>query len=420
MSSYSSVRLFQAPRSPQQFQVALEMFTSYILVIAPTCTPGCPSSTPYNPTLSSSSSAQSPLLATISLYSTILTGYEFTDVVNLGLYTQKKTPIVISATSSSSWVPSLISGTIGLGGSTSDNALWLSLLDQQSGIQPEFSFWLSRSAPDGGTFTFGGVNTSLYSGEIQFVDTLDKTSGVYWTLEVSELTVQGSSISITPTTNVARIDIYAPFGIGAPALEVAAFWAQVPGASPIESNPAFYQYPCSTQLTVTVGFGGQSWWISIGELDLNFENPITINGVEFCIGGFYVYNGMLGTNWAFGVSLLKNVYSVFRPTTGQIGFAELSTSAGGRGTSPGVVPTAITNPGGIPTAITSPGGIPTAITSPGDIPTARPAPKSKSTMPITAIAGGAAGGGVALIIALIAIFCLCRPSRRRRNEGKED
>ncbi|KAJ7061153.1 aspartic peptidase domain-containing protein [Mycena amicta] len=359
---------------PQQFQVALEMFTSRILVVAPSCVIGCPFYTSaYDPTQSFTSSEQSNSLISISLYSTVITGEEFTDVVNFGLYSEKKTQIVQVLSASTSWVIFGISGTIGLGGNTSaDNALWLSLLDTQSGIQPEFSFWLARStAPlaDGGAFTFGGVNASLYSGEIEFIDTLDKTSGIYWTLGVSALTVQGSSISVTPSTNVARIDIYAPFGIGAPAPEVAAFWAKVPGASQTEFNPAYYEYPCSTQLNVSIAFGGKSWSISSADLNAGNSTTIPINGVEFCTGAFYAYDGTSGVNWAIGSSFLKNVYSVFRPTTGQIGFAELSTSAGGQGTSPGVVPAAIS------------------------------APKSKSSKPIAAIAGGAAGGGVALILA---------------------
>ncbi|KAJ7061164.1 aspartic peptidase domain-containing protein [Mycena amicta] len=379
----------------REFQLLLEMFTSHILVIAPTCTTGCPSSTAaYNPVLSSTSSAQSSSLASISLYSTLLTGYEFTDVVNLGSYTQKKTPIVqvISATSSS-WGPSgsLISGTIGLGGSTSaDNALWLALLDTQSGIQPEFSFSLARSTvgvTEGGVFIFGGVDTSLYSGEIEFLDTLDNTSGVYWTLGVSELTVQGHSISITPSTNIARIDIYA-FGIGAPASQAAEFWAQVPNSSQIIGT-SYYQYPCSTELTVSVAFGRKLWPIS--SADLNTGNYTAINGVEFCVGAVYAYDGTPGLTWSFGPAFLKNVYSVYRQTTGQIGFAELSTSAGGQGTSPGVVPPAIPSS----------------------------ASKSRSSKPIAAIAGGAAGGGVALILAVIAMFCLCR-RRRRRNNGNGD
>ncbi|KAJ7071643.1 aspartic peptidase domain-containing protein, partial [Mycena amicta] len=310
------------------FQVALEMFTSHILVIAPSCVIGCPFSTStYDPTQSFTSSEQSSFTS-ISLYSTIITGEVFTDVVNFGSYSQKKTQIVQVLSASTSWVVSGISGTIGLGGSTSaDNPLWLSLLDTPSGIQPEFSFWLSRSGPDGGMFTFGGVNTSLYSGELEFLDTLDNTTGVYWTLEVSEFTMEGpvQSISIDPSANVALIDIYAPFGIGAPAPAVAEFWAQVHGARQMESNPAYYQYPCFTQLTVTVAFGGKLWPISFE--DLNGGNPTA----GLCMGGVYVYDGALGVNWAFGASFLKNVYSVYRPTTGQIGFAELSTSAGGQG-----------------------------------------------------------------------------------------
>ena len=54
----------------------------------------------------------------------------------------------------------------------------------------EFSFWMARSTGDaaadgtepGGVFTLGGTNTSLFSGEIEFLSLAGGSTPTYWLL----------------------------------------------------------------------------------------------------------------------------------------------------------------------------------------------------------------------------------------------
>lgn len=68
---------------------------------------------------------------------------------------------------------------------------WQALSEQNELSSPVFSFYLERqinqaesdTAP-GGTFTLGGTNTSLYTGNIDFIDMPSGTTPSYWLQQV--------------------------------------------------------------------------------------------------------------------------------------------------------------------------------------------------------------------------------------------
>ena len=81
-----------------------------------------------------------------------------------------------------------------------------------------------------------------------------------------------------------------------------------------------------------MSFGGKSWPINSKDMNLGRVS----SGSSICAGGIFDLNagsniGEGGGNptWVVGATFLKNVYSVFRSQPAAIGFAELSTSAGG-------------------------------------------------------------------------------------------
>ncbi|KAJ7848807.1 aspartic peptidase domain-containing protein [Mycena olivaceomarginata] len=78
-----------------------------------------------------------------------------------------------------------------------------------------WAFWLSRDlAADNGSeqesvgeFTFGGVNSSLYSGDIEFLSLAAGSAALgSWTLEISAITVGTKAVSITPNATLAMFD----------------------------------------------------------------------------------------------------------------------------------------------------------------------------------------------------------------------
>lgn len=87
-----------------------------------------------------------------------------------------------------------VSGIMGLGFQTisalNTTPFWQSIDNKNMLSSPVFSFYLERNdiqqsntAP-GGTFTLGGTNTSLYSGNIEFIDMPSGTTPSYWLQQV--------------------------------------------------------------------------------------------------------------------------------------------------------------------------------------------------------------------------------------------
>lgn len=88
---------------------------------------------------------------------------------------------------------------------------------------------------DGGQFTLGGRNQSLYDGDITFVPLTQQSS---WIIPLESVSVNGNTISISANSTGASIDsgtklIYGPDDL------VSSFYAGVPGAQQGETvDPA--------------------------------------------------------------------------------------------------------------------------------------------------------------------------------------
>lgn len=77
--------------------------------------------------------------------------------------------------------------------STKAVPFWQALLKNNLLSSPEMSFWLTRFVNDnnakaeepGGTLTLGGTNSSLFTGDIQFLDMPSGVTQTFWLLEMS-------------------------------------------------------------------------------------------------------------------------------------------------------------------------------------------------------------------------------------------
>jgi len=148
---------------------------------------------------------------------------------------------------------------------------------------------------------------------------------------MSAITVQGKSINITTgDAALAVIDIGTTL-IGGPSSDVNAIWSSIPGSkeeSDSDGTPSgFFSFPCSTNVEVTLSFGGKSWPISIADMNLG---PVE-TGSSQCVGGIFdlsqgskFESGQGNPGWIVGDTFLKNVYSVFRANPASVGFAQLS------------------------------------------------------------------------------------------------
>ncbi|KAK7001533.1 acid protease [Favolaschia claudopus] len=288
--------------------------------------------------LKSSSAVNTSTPSTLSLLVGDVRGFLFNETIRLGNYSISSQTFLVGTTIPGIALSGGLSGILGLAfPGLSDwgdiTPFWQAILSTNAIATPEMGFWLSRSMgtdnmkteEPGGAFTFGGVNASLYSGEIEFLDLTGPLSSL-WSLDVAAISVQGQAIDITNSTKLAAFDV-GSMSIGGPPEDVKAIWAAVPGSSAAASPSGYYQFPCDTELNVTVSFGGRIWRISPS--DLNLE---TISGTQnLCLGGIYAL-GNLDTSkpyWYFGISFLRNVYTVFRQSPPSVGFAELSTIIAG-------------------------------------------------------------------------------------------
>jgi cathepsin D len=223
-----------------------------------------------------------------------------------------------------------VSGLLGLAfqtiASSQASPLWETLASSGSWDQQLMAFQLTRfnnvsnagELEVGGTFTMGAVNNSLYTGDIDFNPIA--SSETYWLQSVSAITVQGSAITV-PSGNaaLAAIDTGTTL-IGGPADQVAAIYANIPGAKAATGQmDGYYVYPCSTTVSVTMAFGGKAW--SISNADFQAQQL----GKNTCMGAFFsLQTGGSAPSWIVGDSFLKNVYSVFRFNPPAVGFAQLS------------------------------------------------------------------------------------------------
>ncbi|KAH6914450.1 aspartyl protease [Coprinopsis sp. MPI-PUGE-AT-0042] len=348
-SDASYLGIVEIGTPPQRFEVVLDTGSSDLWVTDTACNE-CQGLPLFDP--DASSTFQATQESTIIRYgSGEISGPIASETVRVGNFTVERQEFIAADSLSTSLLEGDVSGILGLAFSTLSKTqtppFWEQLLNDGQLDAPEMSFWLTRFTDvlgarenePGGVFTLGGRNTSLFSGEVEFLE-LAVTVPSFWLLPVTSLTVQGQSTRLTSgRASLAAIDTGTTL-IGGPTDDVEAFWAQVPGSFPVpanERNPGFWYFPCRTRLNVTISFGGRDWPIS--EEDMNFGR--TQFGSPNCLGA--IFDLTRGTNignsqgpgWVVGATFLKNVYSVFRAEPPSIGFAELSTAAGGDGTSPG-------------------------------------------------------------------------------------
>ncbi|KAJ7249657.1 aspartyl protease [Mycena rebaudengoi] len=327
------------PAQQFRFEVGLESPYSWVADIS--CTTGCTSflkSELYDPSRSST-------VTNISTGNIIHYGYAnvsgnfVKDIVRLGPHTAPSQLFLTANKLSPDPVGGTTSGILGLAyqRTTQGPSLPMSLfLDSKGQVaSAEMSFWVKRmntiqydENPVGGAFTYGGTNTSLYQGKIEFLPTTGSSKASSWNLDVKGITIQGTSVKITPGASALSAFSLMSSNISGPALDVAAIWATVPGAVSSTAHSGYYQFPCSTSVNVSISFGGRSWPIDPADMNLG---PVEV-GSSQCLGAIYTQTPGSKTikpngtaNWIFGNVFMRNVYSVFQPTPFSIGFAEVST-----------------------------------------------------------------------------------------------
>ncbi|KAI0312909.1 acid protease [Amylostereum chailletii] len=267
------------------------------------------------------------------------------DIVQLAGMEVNNQVFGVCNTFSSGLVDAPVSGLLGLGwkGISSSGAtpLWQTLYESNALDSPLMAFQLTRyqnasnanTLEPGGTFTLGAVNSSLYTGDIDYQDLADSTG--YWTVQLSNVSVNGATLDVgSGSASYAIVDTGTTL-VGGPSDQIAALYAQIPNSAALTGDyDGYYSFPCDTDVSISLSFGGPSWPIAASDFVFNRLSQSS------CVGAFFVFSTSSSSSpqWILGDTFLKNVYSVFRASPASVGFASLSAQAlaenGAIGTAP--------------------------------------------------------------------------------------
>ncbi|KAA1087526.1 hypothetical protein PGT21_033127 [Puccinia graminis f. sp. tritici] len=170
----------------------------------------------------------------------------------------------------------------------------------------------------GGVFTLGGVEKSLYTGDINYVRL---SSTTHWQIPIDGLKFNGALIDNSQSDSV-MIDSGTSL-IGIPAPLVHAIYQNIPGATAGKgAYKGYYHFPCDTNPQLSMVFGGIEYAISAD----NFKAQKVQGDESRCYGSLFStssVNAAVGkATWIVGASFLRNVYAVFRSSPSPaIGFA---------------------------------------------------------------------------------------------------
>ncbi|KAL1945921.1 hypothetical protein VTO73DRAFT_1923 [Trametes versicolor] len=363
-SDSSYIGTVQIGTPPQTFKVVLDTGSSDLWVPATNCL-SCGQTPPFDSTQSSTlqqvtSASGSSQSVRIRYGSGQVQGILVSDTVSMAGFNVNPQNFLLVESMTTGLLDGDVSGIMGLAfeGLASTNAvpLWQSLANDGQFSSPEFSFWLDRHLDDtnppdeqsGGVLTLGGTNSTLFTGDIEFLPLTNAATPTFWMLTMTGATVQGKSVTI-PSGDAAlsAIDTGTTL-VGGPTDAVNAIYAAIPGATPVPSMAGFWQFPCSTEVQVSFAFGGKSWPISSADMNLGrISASQCVGGIFDLTQGSDVTGGNGNPTWVVGDTFLKNVYSVFRANPAAVGFAELSNAAGGSSGTPTSIPGSATITEGI-------------------------------------------------------------------------
>ncbi|WOO79481.1 Lysosomal aspartic protease [Vanrija pseudolonga] len=259
-----------------------------------------------------------------------------TDTVSMDSFTVQQQGFALVNQSTASLISPPSSGVMGLAWqkiSSTKQAPWWQTLASTTWADPQFGVYMARyrNQPgaqsienNGGEITFGGVNSSYFTGQINYMSIADSNLD-YWRLPIASIAVGSKDTGYKSSSPNAAIDTGTTL-IGGPSNAIAAIYAQIPNASPMGAATGmqgYYQYPCSQKINLKMGFGNQVWTMS--DDDFNFARASDSNP-DMCVGSFFAVDMSRNplVSWIVGASFLKNVYSVYRYDPPAVGFAALT------------------------------------------------------------------------------------------------
>ncbi|KAF1386605.1 hypothetical protein PFLUV_G00096590 [Perca fluviatilis] len=306
---------------PQSLQVLFDTGSSNLWVDSTYCnTQACNAHTKFDPQQSSTFSAngQSVYLpyGAGSLYGQL--GY---DTVNVGGIVVTNQEIGLSTQEPSNpFLAAKFDGILGLaypgisaGGQTPvmDNMISQDLLNDDL-----FAFYLSRGGQQGSELSFGGVDNSMYQGQIYWTPV---TSETYWQIGVQGFQINGQETSWCSQGCQSIVDT-GTSSLTAPSQFMGNIMQAI-GAQ--QSQYGMYMVDCSqinNLPTLSFVISGTAFPLPPSAY-IEQQNQ---NGYQFCsvnINPTYLPSQNGQPLWIFGDVFLREYYSVYDRTNNQVGFA---------------------------------------------------------------------------------------------------
>ncbi|GAA5827279.1 hypothetical protein JCM11251_001203 [Rhodosporidiobolus azoricus] len=313
---------------PTAFSVVLDTGSADLILAEPNCN-GCQADTPgYDPTSSSTSGVQEASFQ-IQYGSGSGSGELVQDVVSIANYTQPD-QIFAACSTLDNIVDGEISGILGLGWTSLAASKAVPLVESlaHNGTLPEQVFGFafethtfttaSANTAPGGTLTIGGVDTTAFSGEINWINIAEPHT--YWSIPLEGMTVGGRDLGISDNSVV--IDTGTTL-IGMPTSAVESIYSAIPNSQAInlQGEAGYYAFPCDQSVNVTLQFGGVQYPIDPEQFNAGAVDRFG----RLCLGAvFALETESDAVSIIVGDAFLTGVYNAYRLSEpAAVGFATL-------------------------------------------------------------------------------------------------
>lgn len=296
-----------------QFTIDFDTGSADLWVPSSSCS-GCGSHATYDPSSSSTSQDQSGTFQISYGDGSTASGPEYTDTVTLSGVTVTGQALSAVTSESGEFQSDPADGLMGLAFQSISqlNSSPFPFTATTQGVVPQgvFTFKLTSS---GAQLNVGGTDSSLYSGDIEYHDISDSSTG-FWQIGGASASVNGQEATSGFDT---VIDSGTTLAYG-PTAGVSALYQAISGST--DNGDGTYSIPCDSTPTVGFSWGGNTWNIDPSL----FSQGSDSNGN--CVGAIGSNDNLgLGSNtWLLGDIFMSNVYTSFSIDNNAVGFAALA------------------------------------------------------------------------------------------------
>ncbi|XP_005989293.1 pepsin A-like [Latimeria chalumnae] len=299
---------------PQSFKVIFDTGSANLWVLSVYCdSPPCKNHPTFNPQ-KSSTFRYSNKHVNIWYGAGSMTGFLGYDTVKIGSIVDPNQIFGLSRTETGSffyYAP--FEGLLGLAypsiSASGATPVFDNLMKQGLVSEHLFSFYLSKDAQTSSVVTFGGIDTSYYTGNINWIPLSHQT---YWQITMESVTVNNQVVGCNGGCQ-AIVDTGTAL-IGGPYNDILAIQRRI-GAYP--NNYGTYDVDCnnlSNMPYIGISLNGVQYYLS--------PAAYVVKRKSSCTSGFFTMSMNGVPSWILGDVFLREYYSIFDRANNKVGLAK--------------------------------------------------------------------------------------------------